>query len=323
MCGFVGLISSREIDDGSRRAVERAAESILHRGPDSNGLLATPFAHIAFRRLSVVDLANGRQPLGNEDGTVQVFLNGEIFNHKELRRALTRRGHVLQTRSDTEVLPHLWEERGPQMLSELNGMFALCVVDSSRNEVFVARDRLGIKPMFIAKTSRGTVFGSELKAVLATGLVPRDFAREVAVRFIDTLSAGGRSTLIRGVSRLLPGEALHVTPEGERTLRWYDLAAELRTQPGTSSEEEVLELLLDSVDLRLHADVPVGISLSGGVDSTMLALLAREAGHEHVAAFTADFEEAPREEIESARAVADALGLRHEVCSATTADFVR
>lgn len=324
MCGFVGIVSPRGVDESHRRAIDDASTSIRHRGPDSAGVVSTRFAHISFRRLSVVDLDGGHQPLSNEDGSVQVFLNGEIFNHRDLRRELLSRGHDLRTQSDTEVLPHLWEDHGPALLSRLNGMFALCIVDHRRREVFLARDRIGIKPLFVAETRFGTIFGSELKALLATGLVPRNLEREAALRFVDTLSSGGRTTLVRGVERLLPGEALHLT--GDQTghrYRWYDLPEELAARPGPSEPGEVLDLLRDAVSLQLNADVPVGISLSGGVDSTFLALMAREAGHEDVAAFTVDFADAPDEEVASARAVASSLGLQHEVLRSTTGDFVR
>ncbi|MFV1991056.1 MAG: carbapenam-3-carboxylate synthase domain-containing protein, partial [Acidimicrobiales bacterium] len=174
MCGFVGLAWGVGREAPDLHPVARGVASIAHRGPDSGGTISVPFAHAEFRRLSVVDLEGGAQPMADERNEIQVFLNGEIYNHEELRRLLLRKGHVLSTKSDTEVLPHLWEEFGHAMLSMLNGMFAMCIVDSRTSDVYVVRDRLGVKPMFYAQTDHGVVFGSELKALLATGLVDRE-----------------------------------------------------------------------------------------------------------------------------------------------------
>jgi asparagine synthase (glutamine-hydrolysing) len=324
VCGFVGLASREPLQDRDRGAVEGAASSIQHRGPDSSGVVRAANLHVAFRRLSIVDLEGGHQPLTNEDGSVEVFLNGEIFNHDSLRRELRHRGHVFRTRSDTEVLPHLWEEHGHAMLPLLNGMFAICVIDHRTGTVFLARDRLGIKPLYVAAFRRGVVFASELKAVLASGLIERSIDRDAAVRLIDTLSTGGRTTLVSGVERLLPGEMLWFDVGGEtHRQRWYDLASNLEADVAPTGPAEVMEALRDSVSLRLEADVPVGISLSGGIDSTLLAVLAREGGHRDVAAFTVDFAGAPPEEVSSARAVAAHLGLRHEVLRTSTSEYER
>jgi asparagine synthase (glutamine-hydrolysing) len=323
MCGFAGSAWGRHASDTARRSVGRMTDSIRHRGPNSEGRISTPFCEVGFRRLSIIDLDGGHQPLANEDGSLQVFLNGEIYNYAALREELGKRGHVLRTRSDTEVLPHLWEEEGPGCLERLNGMFALCVVDHNRGEVWVARDRVGIKPMYFAERPEGVFFGSELKALLASGHVPRELDPLQIPRYLDTFSAGGRETLVRGVRRLMPGELMRVDERGRvEVRRWYDLGHELSRAPSPSSPAEVIDLLREAVSMQLVADVPLGVSLSGGIDSTTLALLAREVGHEHVRAFTVDFDDAPREELESAREVAEALALELVVVRSTTRDYV-
>lgn len=326
MCGFAGIAwRDGQAPDGIEARVERMGRSIRHRGPDSDGLLAAGFARVGFKRLSIIDLATGDQPVSNESGSVQVLLNGEIYNHLELRRGLEQRGHVFRSHSDAEVLPHLYEEHGLDFLTLLNGMFALCLCDHETKRLYLCRDRLGIKPLFYAERGSRLVFGSELKALLASGLVERELDRSRILGYLDSFSCAAPHTLVQGVKKLLPGEFLEYgTGHAPRLTRYYRLPV-----PGPSSSHdgapdlEALDALLeDSVRRQLVADVPVGISLSGGLDSSLLTLYAARQRLSDLRLFTIDFPSTPAEEMENARAVARRFEIEHVVLSATTDDFL-
>lgn len=324
MCGFAGIAwGGAEAPSDVERRVARMGRTILHRGPDSEGRIEARFAQVTFRRLSIIDLETGDQPVSNEAGSVQVLLNGEIYNHRELRRELERRGHRFRSRSDAEVLPHLYEEYGLEFLQHLNGMFALCVVDHERGTVHLARDRLGIKPLFWSHVGGRLVFGSELKALLASGLVERRLDEGGVLAFLSSFTCPGANTLIAGVKKLLPGERLELARDGGiRFERYYRLPRPDAATARAPDMEELDALLADSVRLQLEADVPVGISLSGGLDSSLVTMYAARARHPDLKLFTICFPSTPREELDSARAVARLYELEHVELSATASDFL-
>jgi asparagine synthase (glutamine-hydrolysing) len=310
MCGICGLVA---LDGSAVDATPLAAmnETLRHRGPDSEGSLVDGPVALAARRLSIIDLEGGDQPIGNEEGSVQVVQNGEIYNYRELRASLERRGHSFSTRSDTEVLVHLYEERGATFVTELRGMFAIALWDSKQRRLILARDRFGIKPLYYRVEGRVLSFASELKA-LPRGEVDLD-ALEA---FLAFNSIPAPLSIWRGTSKLPAGHVLvwdeRGEPRIERFARPAPVAAEdLRGGEQAELAEELRARLRDSVRAHLIADVPVGVLLSGGVDSGALAALAALESSERVQTFSIGFEESSFNELADARAVAERYDTDH------------
>jgi asparagine synthase (glutamine-hydrolysing) len=303
MCGICGLVA---LDGGAVDATPLAAmnETLRHRGPDSEGSLVDGPVALAARRLSIIDLEGGNQPIGNEDGSIHVVQNGEIYNYRELRAGLERRGHTSATRSDTEVLLHLYEERGPSFVNELRGMFAIALWDSKERRLVLARDRFGIKPLYYRIEGQLLSFASELKA-LPRGEVDLD-ALEAFLAF-NSIPA---PLSIWQATRKLPAGHLLVwagagEPCVERFARPAPVSAdELRHGEVTELAEELRARLRDSVRAHLIADVPVGVMLSGGIDSGTLTALAALESRERVQTFSIGFEEGSFNELAGAREVA-------------------
>ncbi|MBX3462441.1 MAG: asparagine synthase (glutamine-hydrolyzing) [Planctomycetes bacterium] len=324
MCGFAGifpLVPFASPEDLAARAAAMAA-SIAHRGPDAQSVLVEPFAAVGFRRLAIVDLVTGDQPVQNADGSIQVFLNGEVYNHLELRQRLRREhGVEVATGSDAAVLPHLYERYGPGFVDLCNGMFAICVLDRRDQSCRLYRDRLGIKPLYVAATPRAVVFGSELKALFASGLVPPAVDEAQLVPFLELFYVPGRATLCRGVEKLLPGERLLLRdgapPQRER---WWRLADRRPPRDGEALDE-LDALLADATRLQLMADVPIGISLSGGLDSGLIAHYAHQ-GDARVRAYTIAFPDTDPGELACARRTARQLGIEQMELSAPAGDFL-
>ncbi|MBZ0266559.1 asparagine synthetase B, partial [bacterium] len=206
MCGIAGLVTRRGTPD--RATLSRMAECMIHRGPDEDGFHVGEGVGLAFRRLRIIDLHTGSQPQTNEDGTVHVVFNGEIYNHEELRERLRARGHTFRTKSDTEVLVHLWEDHGADLVRELNGMFAIAIWDSRAKSLFLARDRIGIKPLLWAVTDTGLSFGSEMSCLLAAGGVDEGIDGIALHEYLSWGAVPAPRTLLRGVKRLEPGHTL-------------------------------------------------------------------------------------------------------------------
>jgi asparagine synthase (glutamine-hydrolysing) len=318
MCGIAGAYWFDPDSDRVRAAVDRMADVMRHRGPDSDGWSRSQFAEVGFRRLSIIDLATGDQPLANEDGTVECFLNGEIYNYVALRDELTSRGHVLRTSSDTEVLPHLYEELGEGMFAKLRGMFVVCVIDHRTRTMLLARDQFGVKQLYYARVPGGVVFASELKGVLASGVVRPEVDNAGLIPYLSLLYTPQPHTLVKGVMKLAPGALLRFAPDGgvEQTAYYHLPAETARADIGTEeAAHRVVDLLGESVRLQLHADVPVGISLSGGVDSSAIACLAslsRSAGGD-LTAITISWPDTPAEEITHSSELCAALGIAQEI----------
>jgi asparagine synthase (glutamine-hydrolysing) len=300
--------------------------ALLHRGPDAAGTLERPGIVAAMRRLAVIDLEGGNQPLFNEDGSVAVISNGEIYNHRELRRRLERAGHRFRTRSDTEVLAHLWEERGAEMLHELNGMFALCLHDARSGETLIARDRLGIKPLFYRHDPRGVVFASELAALVRHPGVSAAVDPAALVELFRLQYVCGEGTVYRDVRKLLPGHRIRIADGAVRVERWYEPPPP-RARPGLPLETaaaELDELLAGSVEYRLLADVPLGVFLSGGVDSGVVLEQVARRVHRPVKTFSVGFEgEAAFDEREYAKLVAETFGTEHHELVVSALDIAR
>jgi asparagine synthase (glutamine-hydrolysing) len=319
MCGIVGLIGPKA-GDAALDAVEHAVDALGHRGPDGNGVHVSGAALLGHTRLSIVDLEGGSQPLANEDGSVVTVFNGEIWNHLDLRPALEHAGHRFRTRSDTEVLVHAYEEWGDAMVERLNGMFAFALWDNRRGRLLLARDRVGKKPLYVARESGGLAFGSDARSVLlALGRTP-ELAAEYVPEFLFQRYVSAPRTLFRGVEKLPPGHLL-VHQDGRTTVRPY-----WRLDPGDEealSPVELRELLVDSVRLRLMSDVPLGVLLSGGVDSTAVLGLMTAAGASDVSSFTIGFADPIYDERPLARLAAERHGTEHHEVVVDAPDFLQ
>ena len=311
MCGIAGLVGRRA--DASE-ALARALDALRHRGPDDHGAYLGDGAALGQRRLSIIDLAGGHQPIANEDRTQWIVCNGEIYNYRELREDLLRKGHRFATGSDTEVILHLYEEYGERCLERLRGMFAFAIWDEGRRTLFAARDHLGQKPLFYALRGGALWFASEIKGLLAIdpGLAEPDL--EALHQYLAIRVIAPPRSMFRAIRKLPPAHFLTFSEErGLRIERYWDLAYEPKHQ---GSEDELIEqleaVLIESVRLHMVSDVPVGGFLSGGFDSTLVvALLMKHAAEEAIPTFTiglplGEFDEAP-----AARAVARRYGTRH------------
>jgi asparagine synthase (glutamine-hydrolysing) len=306
VCGIAGMASrSGAVDPERLRAM---SATLVHRGPDSDGELLDGPVGLAARRLSIIDLEGGDQPIANEDGTVHVVQNGELYNFRELRAELERAGHRFSTRSDTEVLVHLYEEHGEGFAERLRGMFAVGIWDSRRRRLVVARDRFGIKPLYYRDEPGELVFASELRAL------PRgDVDPDALEAFLAFNSVPAPFSIFAGTKKLPAGHLL-VWQDGETRVERYTqpVPAEVRDEDSAELAEELRARLRDSVRAHLIADVPVGVLLSGGVDSSLLAALAAQESGEAVHTFSIGFEERSFDELDDARAVASMYGTRHE-----------
>jgi asparagine synthase (glutamine-hydrolysing) len=342
MCGIAGVVYSDPVRRVDPQVLSRMAASIAHRGPDAEGVwnssgqynsgrvsISAPAAQVGLvhRRLSIIDLESGQQPLGNEDDSIQIVFNGEIYNFRELRRDLESRGHSFRTLSDTEVIVHLYEEFGEECVARLRGMFAFAIWDGRRRKLFLARDRVGIKPLFVRFDSGKLVFGSELKAVLAHGGIPRELNPAALDEFLYYGMVPGNRCIFRGIEKLLPGHTLSLdvdTWHVERRRYW-----QLRFAPDTSLgirewQEALLEKLREAVQLHMIADVPVGSFLSGGLDSSIVTGLASCMAAVPLQTFSMGFRESRFNELPAAREVASHFGTEHteEVVTADVADLL-
>jgi len=266
--------------------------AMVHRGPDAGGTFAEPGIAAGIRRLAVIDVEGGNQPIANEDGTVQVVFNGEIYNFQELRERLAGRGHRFQTRCDTEVLVHLWEDDGPGMVHRLNGMFAFCIHDRSSGETFIARDQLGIKPLYYRSSGDGLVFASEVGVLLQHEGIEEPIEPSALVELYCLQYVSGDRTIYRRIRKLLPGHAIHVKNGRPRFYRYYD-PARVDTPAGDEIDargEQLRELLTSSVRYRKISDVPLGMFLSGGLDSSVIVHLLSGLVDHPVQTFSVGFD---------------------------------
>jgi asparagine synthase (glutamine-hydrolysing) len=289
-------------------------DAMTHRGPNDRGTFSEPGVALGVRRLSIVDVSGGHQPVSSEDGTVWAIQNGELYNHDEIRATLRGRGHSFKSRCDTEILPHLYEDLGAVYPERLRGKFGTAVWDGRRRRLVLARDRLGVKPLYYAHVGDVVVFGSELKSVLASGLVEPRLDYEAIDAYLTHLFFPAPLTPLAGVRKLMPGSRLVVDDYGVREERYWDFPS-FRPEL-TESEDEIRERLLAEVDeavrLRLMSDVPLGAMLSGGLDSTLVvALMARHMA-EPVKTFSVGFaEDGDANELDDARFVSKVYGTDH------------
>ena len=322
MCGVAGIARRRPVGVAAE-LLERMASAIRHRGPDGFGLHVDDRVGLTNARLSVIDLARGVQPMTNEDGSVFIVYNGEIFNHLALRGELEARGHLFRTRSDTEVLVHAYEQWGERMLERLNGQFAFAIYDRRAGSVFLARDRFGILPLYYAERDGDLYFASEVKALLVTGEVERALDPEGLDEIFTFWAARPPRTPFRGIRALEPGCCARWQDGRLAVRRYYALDyAEAATEPADALEA-LDELLRSAVRLRLQADVPVGGYLSGGIDSSIVCALAAAGSPLALRTFSVTFEDPTLDESAYQQAVAADVRSRHAVQRIGRGDIAR
>jgi asparagine synthase (glutamine-hydrolysing) len=324
MCGICGKVSLVNDRRNHRPVVQAMSDAIIHRGPDDFGIYSDEQVALGHRRLAIIDLSTGRQPISNEDGTIWIIFNGEVYNYRELRRKLVARGHAFATATDTEVIVHLYEEFGTECVSHLEGMFAFAIWDKREKRLFLARDRIGIKPLYYARTKNSLLFASELKGLLADPECPRDLNLCVLDRFLTFYYTPGHETLFRGIHKLEPGQWLTVFNGCVTTHHYWDLSFPVNPRSVTfaQAKDELLDLLDKSVEAHMISDVPVGVLLSGGVDSSTVLTLAAQHTTKPLSTFTIGFDGTQFvDERPYAELVAKQVGADHHEITISPAQF--
>ncbi|MBI4458506.1 MAG: asparagine synthase (glutamine-hydrolyzing) [Acidobacteria bacterium] len=312
MCGIVGILSL-EKKPVFAEELRWMASAIEHRGPDEDGFYLGNAAGLGMRRLSIIDLRTGRQPIANEDGSVWVVFNGEIYNYKELRSESEAKGHLFSTTTDTETIVHLYEEYGELCVRRMRGMFAFAIWDERRRKLVIARDRLGIKPLYYAEINGRLVFASELKAILQLPEVERTLNWNAVNHLFTFLSTSDQESILQGISKLEPGHVLVASPGKPLRIESY---WDLRFEPDHSLTEErcaeqLREVLQESVRLHMVSDVPVGAFLSGGLDSSAVVATMARLTPDRVRTFSIGFPEGDYNELLFARMIARKFGTQH------------
>ncbi|HVE57919.1 MAG TPA: asparagine synthase (glutamine-hydrolyzing) [Pyrinomonadaceae bacterium] len=315
MCGIAGWINleNNRVANHSEAVLHAMCERMKHRGPDSEGLWLDERVALGMRRLSIIDLATGEQPVYSEDKQIVVVMNGELYNFREVRASLEKLGHKFETQTDTEILPHLYEEYGEAMLEHINGMFAFALWDKRKEKLLIARDRFGEKPLYYGVFDGKLIFASEPKVLLANASVKAEINTNALRQFLSFDYVPAPHSIYKGISKLPAAHFLTVEKGETKTRRYWNLSWNKNgnTPSIEKAAEELRELLADSVRMRLVADVPLGILLSGGVDSSSVAAFATQFSTEKVKTFSIGFEEDSFDESKFARQVATHLGTEH------------
>ena len=328
MCGIAGLWNIKTKAPVDRTLLSRMVRTLHHRGPDDSGIYLSQDIGLGHTRLSIVDLSGGHQPMCNEDGSIWVVFNGEIYNHPELRSTLIQKGHTFKTHSDTEVILHAYEEMGEGCVREFNGQFAFALWDGHRRELFLARDRMGVRPLFYAMRNGRFLFGSEIKALFEDPTFPREldpFAIDQVFTFWAPLPP---RTGFVGVNELPPGHTMTVSEKGSRINRYWKLefpAMETSRASDPRPEkwytDQLMNLLDEAVQIRLRADVPVGAYLSGGLDSSVITALSRRRIDDHLKTFSIGFEAEAFDETSFQSIVVGHLGTEHHAFLCRSAEI--
>lgn len=327
MCGIVGCLDWSGAHRPDVGLLRRMLTSIRHRGPDEFGIYIDDKLGMGSARLSIIDLSTGQQPICNEDRSLWIVFNGEIFNYLELRAELVQRGHTFTTQTDTEVILHLYEELGPACLQHFNGQFAIAIWDTKQETLFLARDRLGVRPVFYAPLPQGLVFGSEIKAILLDERIPARLDPYALAQTFTFWAPLAPRTVFEGIEELRPGHYMLVTKDGRTVWRYWSLefppAGEEAKMTEGGAAEQLRALLSDATRLRLRADVTVGSYLSGGLDSTYIAGLIREHTPESLCTFSIGFANAAYDESKYQELATAFLGTDHRRTYCEDADIGR
>lgn len=326
MCGIAGYLKTDGSHCSDSEVLSGMLDTIVHRGPDDSGCFKSPTLNMGMRRLSIISIDDGKQPIYDESRRYALVFNGEIYNYLELRRQLEQQGHSFATESDTEVIVHLFEEHGEKCVDHLRGMFAFAIWDTHSEELFIARDRLGIKPLYYVETDQALVFGSEIKSLLKHPEVHARLDVQALSQYLSLKYVPAPRTMFEGIRTLEPGHWLKATQNKIRTKRYWDLSFSKVDE--FSNEQTALErldeLLQESIRLRLRADVPFGAFLSGGLDSSLIVALMAQQLSTPVSTFSVGFENAEGEdELPYAQQVANAFGCSHHTIKVTGGDFVK
>ncbi len=323
MCGICGAFYT----DGrraERETLARMNQQIVHRGPDDDGFFVEGNIGLAMRRLSIIDIKTGHQPISNEENDVWIVYNGELYNHQELRKGLETRGHRYRTHSDTETIVHLYEEHGRDCVQHLRGMYAFAIWDRRKRRLFIARDRLGIKPLYYRFDGRSLLFGSEIKALLAHPGVAPQFNRSTLPEYLAFGYVPEAETLYAGIQKLLPGHTLEIGEGGEPEIsQYWDLQvdADDDVRPRQHYVDKYRELLEGCVSSHLMSDVPLGVFLSGGLDSSAVAALTTKIRREPIETFAVGYGEEAFSELPFARTVAQHIGSKHHEVRLSREEF--
>jgi asparagine synthase (glutamine-hydrolysing) len=324
MCGICGVFHYGPNQHADNAALLAMNQQIVHRGPDDYGTLVDDGTGLAMRRLSIIDLKTGHQPLSNEDGSVWIVFNGEIYNHAELREKLIARGHIYRTHSDTETIVHLYEEYGCDCVQHLRGMFAFTIWDKPRHKLFAARDRLGIKPFYYRLQDGVFLFGSEIKALLAHPGVRAEFNQRVLPEYLAFGYTSTEETFFSGIYKLPAGHTLELADNGCPEIRRYwdlSVADDRDPRPRSFYIHRYRELLEEAVSSHLMSDVPLGVFLSGGLDSSAIAALTARMRREPIQTFAVGYAEQTYSELPYAKIVADHIGSQHHELQITRRQF--
>lgn len=326
MCGIAGIADWQGLSGDISNTLARMIAQLHHRGPDGTGFYSDQRVGLAHARLSIIDLAGGAQPIHNEDQTVQVVFNGEIFNYIELRAELLAQGHQFYTHSDTEVIVHLYEQYGPGFVNHLNGQFAIAIWDTVRCKLLLYRDRVGIAPLYYARTGQRIVFGSEIKAILPALAVRPSVNLHALDQLMTYWAPASPNTLFDGVFELPPGYRMEVDASGATTTRYWDWQFPLhRDQYAQDSEEALAEqlrdLLVDATRIRLRSDVPVGAYLSGGLDSSVLVAMIHHFSDAKLRTFSIGFDAQSLDETSFQQMMIDQVNAEHSRIQCSEADI--
>ena len=324
MCGICGIFFSDRDWHVKGDVLAGMNRRIVHRGPDDEGFFVEENVGLAMRRLSIIDVKSGHQPLSNENRDVWIVFNGEIYNHAELRADLEARGHTYRTRSDTETIVHLYEEYGRDCVKHLRGMFVFVIWDRRKRVLFAARDRLGIKPFYYRWDGKAFLFGSEIKTILAYPGVDAEFNHGTLGEYLTFGYITGAETMFANIRKLMPGHTLELSERGELKIeRYWDLTAQVdvEQQPHNYYVKTYRDLLEDAVKSHLMSDVPLGVFLSGGLDSSAVAALTTKIRGDQIQTFAVGYGEEEFSELGYAKQVADHIRSDHHEVRLSRKEF--
>ncbi|MCP2604922.1 asparagine synthase (glutamine-hydrolyzing), partial [Candidatus Aminicenantes bacterium AH-873-B07] len=311
MCGICGIYNFSQNVPFLKDQIKKMCQTLIHRGPDDEGYYFDDKVALGMRRLAIIDLVTGHQPIHNENKTIWVILNGEIYNFPELRKELIEKGHKFYTNSDTETIVHLYEEEGENVVNRLNGMFAFAIWDKKNKILLLARDRLGIKPLHFLEKDGKFIFASEIKSILMT-----DYEKEID---FDALSKyfsfeyiPAPQTIFKGIKKLLPGHLIIIKENRIKIKQYWDVKYKYEIRDENFYVEQIYEKLKKAVRKRLISDVPLGVFLSGGIDSSTVTFLMSQVANSKIKTFSIGFEEQSFNELEYARIIAEYIGSEHQ-----------
>lgn len=311
MCGICGVVYCEREQVVDSLVLKQMCDAIRHRGPDDDGFYVNHNVGLGMRRLSIIDLATGKQPIANEDGQIWIVFNGEIYNHQLLRQELKEQGHRFKTKTDTEAILHAYEEYGENCVQKLNGMFAFAIWDQRKQQLFLARDRLGIKPLYYFFDKMRLVFGSEIKSILQAGEIPRRIDLQALDNFLTLEFIPAPLSIFQDIKKLPPGHTLTLRKHDIWIREFWDVQLTSNSPGSLETRQQLRDLLQDAVKIRLMSDVPLGAFLSGGIDSSTIVALMAQVMDEPVKTFSIGFEDATYNELQYARLIANKFKTEH------------